>query len=80
MHLQDKTFFNLDLGFKVKYNVVQYPQHHVTDTPTKFEGAMLKGLRRRCIYKKTHYLALTLGPRSQEMLPSTLYIMLPMHL
>ena len=32
---------------------------------------------RRCIYKKIHYLTLTF--RSQEMLPSTLNIMWPMH-
>ena len=29
-------------------------------------------IRRRCIYKKIHYL--TMGSRSQEMLASTLYI------
>ena len=34
-------------------------------------------LRRRCIYKKIHYL--TLGSRSHKMLPSTLEIMWPMH-
>ena len=36
--------------------------------------------RRRCIYKKIHYLTLTLGLRSYEVLPSTLYIMWPIHL
>ena len=34
-------------------------------------------LRRRCINKKIHYLTLT--SRSHEMLPSTFYIMWPMH-
>ena len=34
-------------------------------------------LKRRCIYKKIHYLTLTLG--SHKMLPSTLNIMWPMH-
>ena len=38
----------------------------------------VKRFRRRCIYKKIHYL--TLGSRSHEMLPSTLYIMWPMQL
>ena len=36
-------------------------------------------LRRRCIYKKIHYLTLALGSRSHKMLPSTLDIMWPMH-
>ena len=36
--------------------------------------------RRRCIYKKIHHLTLTLGLRSHEMLPSTLYIMWPIQL
>ena len=36
-------------------------------------------LRRRCIYKKVHYLTLTLGSRSHKILPSTLDIMWPMH-
>ena len=36
-------------------------------------------LRRRCIYKKIHYLTLTFGARSHEMLPSTLDITWPMH-
>ena len=35
-------------------------------------------LRRRCIYKKIHYLTLTLGSRSHKMLPMTLDIMWPM--
>ena len=38
--------------------------------------------RRRCIYKKIHYLTfdLILGSRPNKILPSTLYIMLPMHM
>ena len=36
-------------------------------------------VRRRCIYKKIHYLTLALGSRSHKMLPSTLDIMWPMH-
>ena len=35
--------------------------------------------RRRCIYKKIHYLTLTPRSRSHALLPSTLYIMWPMH-
>ena len=36
-------------------------------------------LRRRCIYKKIHYLIFTMGWRSHKMFPSTLDIMWPMH-
>ena len=32
----------------------------------------------KCIYKKVHYL--TFGSMSHEMLPSTIYIMWPIHL
>ena len=35
--------------------------------------------RRRCIYKKIHYLTLTPMSRSHEVLPSTLVIMWPIH-
>ena len=40
---QEKTLFDLDTGFKVILSVAQYPQHHVTYTLVKFEGAMSKG-------------------------------------
>ena len=43
MHLQENTFFDLDLGVKVTQNVAQYPLHHVTYAATKFE-ATSKGL------------------------------------
>ena len=43
MHLQENTFFDLDLGVKVTRNVAQYPLHHVIFAATKFE-AMRKGL------------------------------------
>ena len=103
MHLQEITLFDLDP--KVTRNVAQYPRHHVTYAPAKFNFAnpMVKekmhlqyiiwpwpwgqghtkccpvpstscdlctskvwycyipGLRRRCIYKKIHYLTMTLG-------------------
>ena len=36
--------FDLDLGVKVTRNVAQYPLHHVTYSPTKFEVATSNGL------------------------------------
>ena len=36
-HLQENTLFDLDLGVKVTWNVVQCPLHHVTYAPTEFE-------------------------------------------
>ena len=36
--------FDLDLGVKVTINVAQYPLHHVTYSPTKFEVATSNGL------------------------------------
>ena len=69
--------FHLDLRVKVPQNVAhEYPLHHVTYAPAKFEVA------RKCIYKK-HIIwpmTLTLRSRLQEMLPSTLCIMWHMHL
>ena len=44
MHLQEITFFDLDLGVKVTRKVTQYPLHHVIYAPTKFEVAMSNGL------------------------------------
>ena len=37
MHLQEITLFDLDLG--VTLNVAQYPRHHVTYAPAKFDVA-----------------------------------------
>ena len=40
MHLQEKTLFELYLRVKVTLNVVvvaQYPRHHVTYAPAKFD-------------------------------------------
>ena len=42
MHLQENSIF--DLGVKVTRNVAQYPLHHVTYSPTKFEVATSNGL------------------------------------
>ena len=50
--------------------VAQYPLHHVTCAPAKFEG-----FRWRCIYKKIHNLTLTLRSMSHKTSPSTLYVM-----
>ena len=44
MHLQEITFFDLDLGVKVARNVAQYSLHHVTYLGTKFEVATSNGL------------------------------------
>ena len=44
MHLQENTFFDLDLGVKVTQDVPQYPLHHVTYSGTKFEVATSNGL------------------------------------
>ena len=44
MHLQENTFFDLDLGVKVTRNITQYPLHHVSYAPTKFEVATSNGL------------------------------------
>ena len=38
MHLQENTLFDLDM------NVAQYPLHHVTYSPAKFEVATSNGL------------------------------------
>ena len=54
MHLQEKKFFDLDLG--LTWNVAQYPLHYVTYAPAKSEVATSNRFRRRYIYKKIHYL------------------------
>ena len=41
IHLQDNTFFDLDLV--VTRNVARYPLHHVTESATKFEAATSNG-------------------------------------
>ena len=64
-----------DLEVKVTQNVAQYPLHHVTYSATKFEVATTNRLGGDAITRKYNTLPLTLGSRSHEMLPSTLYIM-----
>ena len=39
MHLQENTLFDPDLWVKVRQNVAQYPRHHVTYAPAKFDIA-----------------------------------------
>ena len=39
IYLQENTLFDLDLEVKVTQNVAQYPQHHVTYAPAKFDIA-----------------------------------------
>ena len=43
MHLQENTLFDHDLGVKVTQNVAQYPRHHVTYAPAKFDIATSHG-------------------------------------
>ena len=69
------------LGVEILWTIAQYPLHHVTYAPAQFEVATSKGWgnafsRKCCIW----YLTLTLGSRSHQTLPSTLYIMWPMQL
>ena len=52
MHLQESTLYDLDLGVKVTQNVAQYPPHHVTYAPAKFEVAMANGLREDAFTRK----------------------------
>ena len=60
MHLQENTVF--DLILKVTQNVAQYSLHHVTYGAAKIEDCCyIKWFRRKCIYKKMHYLTLDLG-------------------
>ena len=40
MHLQENTLYDLDFWVKATQNVAQYPPHHVTYVPVKFEVAM----------------------------------------
>ena len=59
IQLQENTIFDLDLGVKVTRNVAQYPLHHVTYSPTKFEVATSNSLE-RFNYKKIQYLTFDL--------------------
>ena len=74
--------FDLDLGVKVSQNVAEYPWHHVTYAQAKFEVATSKSLWVDAFTRKYIIwpLTFTLGSRSHEMSPSTLYILWSMHL
>ena len=37
MHLQENTLYDLDLGVNDTLDVAQYPPHHMTYAPAKFE-------------------------------------------
>ena len=82
MHLQENTLFDIDLRFKVTRNVAQCPLHHVTYASTEFEVTTSKALGGEAFTRKFNIwpLPLTLGSRSQEKLPSTIYIMWPIQL
>ena len=69
-------------GVKVTQNVSQYPLHHATYLATKCEVATSSRLGGDTFTRKYNIwpLTLTLGSRSHEMLPSTLYIMWPFQL
>ena len=83
MHYEEKTLFDLDP------KVGQGGQGHTKCCPVpsttcdlctgKVWCCYILWLRRRCIYKKKHYLTWTFGSRSNKILPSTLDIVWPMH-
>ena len=72
MHFQENTIFDL----------WPWPWHHVTYPQAKFEVATSKSLWGDAFTRKNIIwpLTLTLGSRSHEMSPSTLYIMWSMRL
>ena len=43
MHYQENTLFDLDSKVKVTQNVAQYPRHHMTNAPAKFDVATSDG-------------------------------------
>ena len=52
MHLQENTLFDLDQKVMVTQNIAQYPLHHVTHAPVKFEGTMSSGIGEDAITRK----------------------------
>ena len=52
MHLQESTLYDLDLGVKVRQNAAQYPPHHMTYAPAKFEVAMSNGIGKDVFSRK----------------------------
>ena len=55
MHLQENTLFDLDLGIKVTQNVAQYPLHHVTYAPAKFDIASSHGEEKMHLQENTSF-------------------------
>ena len=80
MHLQENTLYDLDLVVKVTQKVVQYPPNHMTNAPAKFEVTTSNSIGEDGFTRKYIIWPLTLGLRSHETSPSTLYIMWSMHL
>ena len=74
MHLQENTFFDLDIWGKVTGNVAQYSLHHVTYEPVKFEVIHPSVKEEMHLQENTLF---DLYPRSSshKMLLSSLYIM-----
>ena len=75
MHIQEIHYLTLTLDMKC-WSV---PLTSCDLCTSKFWCCYIPWSRRRCIYKIIHYLTLTLQSRSHETLPSTLYIMWPLH-
>ena len=80
VHHRIYSFFIFDLDLGVTQNIAQYPLHHVTYAPAKFEVTMSNGLGEDKFKRNYINWPLTLASRSYAILPSTLYIMRPMHL
>ena len=55
MNIKENTLFDIDSGVKVTFNVAQYPLHHVTCAPAKFEVAASNDLAGDA-FTKIHYL------------------------
>ena len=55
MQLQESTLSELNLGVKVNQNVAQYPPHHATYVPAKFQVARSSGLEDKHLQENTLY-------------------------
>ena len=58
MHLQQKYYltFDTDMGIQIKQNSAQYPLHHITYAPEKFEAATSSSLEDAFTRKYINYL------------------------
>ena len=43
------SLFDIDLGVKVTWNIAQYPLHHVTYVPAKFEVLKIYQYSKNCV-------------------------------